>query len=370
MIERIKSARMIIAGGGTGGHLFPAIAVAEEFLRRSEQNEVLFVGTAAGLEARILPRMGYRLETIEVAGLKGKGLWKVLAGLKRIPGSIIKSRGIIKEFKPQVVLGVGGYASGPTVLAAHLMGIPTAIAEQNASPGMANAILGRFANRIFVSFEETKVWFPIRRVIHTGNPVRTGFLEEVEERSTEEKPFTLLIFGGSQGASGVNRAVAAALPYLEDLKGSMRIIHQTGSADLEWVKEEYAKRRMDVEVQPFIDDMARVFRIADLLVCRAGATTIAEITAMGKAAILIPYPHAAGDHQVLNAKALVKRGAAEMIEERDLTGESLAMHIRDLYHDPERLKSVAENSKKMGKPDASRVIVDRCMEIIRWEKVS
>ena len=364
MTERTET-KLLIAGGGTGGHIFPAIALAEEFLKRAEGNQVLFVGTERGLESKILPSRGYRLETINVSGLKGKGFWNGLAALKRIPGSMAQSRSIIKEFEPNVVLGVGGYASGPTVFAAQFMGVPTAITEQNASPGMANTILGRFVNRIFVSFEETKVWFPIRRVLFTGNPVRSGFVSSVPKHRVGDEPFTVLVFGGSQGASAINHAVVAALPYLSDLKGSIRIIHQTGTAELEEVARGYHDQGMDAEILPFIDDMSAAYEKADLLVCRAGATSIAEITAMGKAALLIPFPHAAGDHQVLNARALVKQGAAEMLEQKDCTGESLAMHIRDLYGDPNRLKTMETASKAMGNPDAAKVIVDRCLEIAR-----
>ncbi len=364
MTERTGT-KLLIAGGGTGGHVFPAIALAEEFLKRAEGNQVLFVGTERGLESKILPSLGYRLATINVTGLKGKGLWSGLGALKRIPGSMAQSRSIIKEFEPNVVLGVGGYASGPTVLAAQLMGVPTAITEQNATPGMANTILGRFVNRIFVSFEETKVWFPIRRVLFTGNPVRSGFLRSVRQDRAGDEPFRVLIFGGSQGASAINHAVMAALPYLADLKGSISIIHQTGTAELEEVTRAYRDQGMDAEILPFIDDMSAAYEKADLLVCRAGATSIAEITAMGKAALLIPFPHAAGDHQVLNGRALVKQGAAEMLEQKDCTGELLALHIGDLYRDPDRVNAMEAASKAMGNPDAAQVIIDRCLEIAR-----
>ncbi|MDD5475858.1 MAG: undecaprenyldiphospho-muramoylpentapeptide beta-N-acetylglucosaminyltransferase [Syntrophales bacterium] len=355
--------KIIIAGGGTGGHVFPALALADEFLRCSEGNEVLFVGSERGLEAKIMPERGYNLRTISIAGVKGKGLFGSLRGLARIPRSMVQSWLIIREFRPGLVLGVGGYASGPVVMAAHLMGIKTAIAEQNAAPGLANNILGRFANRIFVSFEETKDWFPIRRVIHTGNPVRYGFVTSAAGEKRDEKLFTILVFGGSQGASGINRLVLEAVPHLLDLKGCLRIIHQTGEAEGGKVAEFYKESGINAEVHSFIDDMPGAYGLADLLVCRAGATSIAEITAAGKAAILIPYPHAAGDHQVLNARVLVNRGAAEMIEEKNCTGEVLSSRLRDLYGNPEKLRDMEKASKALGNPDAAGKIVDYCLEL-------
>lgn len=365
MIRAGLSVKIIIAGGGTGGHVFPALAVAEELLRRDEGHEVLFIGTRRGLEAKILPSRGFNLKTIDVVGLKGKGFFGSLGGFSRVPGSMGQSRSIIKEFKPRLVLGVGGYASGPAVMTAHLMGIRTAIAEQNAQPGFTNTVLGKFANRIFVSFEETKTWFPIRRVIHTGNPVRAGFFEAPESRPAGDGIFTILVFGGSQGASAINRIMTEALPRLADLKQAFRIIHQTGGADFEKVAAAYSASGMSAEVHPFIDDMPSRFGTADLLVCRAGATSIAEITAAGKASLLIPYPHAAGNHQVLNARALVKRGAAEMIEEKDCTGEILAARIRALCGDSVKLQSMKEASKALGRPLAARAIVDHCLEMAR-----
>lgn len=365
MKNRDLSVKLIIAGGGTGGHVFPALAVAEELLRRDEGHEVLFIGARHGLEAKILPSRGFNLKTIDVVGLKGKGFFGSLGGFSRIPWSMGQSRSIIKEFKPHLVLGVGGYASGPAVMTAHFMGIRTAIAEQNAEPGFTNTVLGKFANRIFVSFEETKAWFPIRRVIYTGNPVRAGFFEVPESRHGGNGLFTILVFGGSQGASAINRIMMDALSLLGDLKQAVRIVHQTGETDFKKVAAAYEASGMNAEVRPFIDDMPSLFGTANLLVCRAGATSIAEITASGKAAILIPYPHAVGNHQVLNAGALVKRGAAEMIEEKDCTGEVMASRIKALYGDRAKLQSMEEASKALGRPLAARTIVDHCLELVR-----
>ncbi|MCK9230715.1 MAG: undecaprenyldiphospho-muramoylpentapeptide beta-N-acetylglucosaminyltransferase [Syntrophales bacterium] len=356
--------KIIIAGGGTGGHVFPALAIAEELLRRDEGHQVLFIGTRRGLEAKIVPSRGFDLKVIDVVGLKGKGFLGSLGGLSRIPRSMGQSRSIIKEFKPDLVLGVGGYASGPAVMTAHFMGIRTAIAEQNAEPGFTNAVLGKFTNRIFVSFEDTRQWFPIMRVVYTGNPVRAGFFEARESRLKEKGIFTILVFGGSQGASAINRIMTEALPFLQDLKQAVGIIHQAGVKDVKSVAAAYETSGMNAEVHQFIDDMPSLFRTADLLVCRAGATSIAEITAAGKAAILIPYPYAAGNHQALNAGFLVRRGAAEMIEEKDCTGEILASRIRTLYGNRAKLQAMEEASKALGRPLAARTIVDHCLEMI------
>ena len=360
--------KILIAGGGTGGHLFPGVAIAEEFRRRNEANKVLFIGTKRGLEARVLPQIGFALETLEVEGIKGRGIARSLSALMKIPRSLIQSRRIIRGFEPDVVIGVGGYASGPAVLAARFMGVPTAIAEQNAIPGETNKILGRFADRIFVSFPETTRSFRPDRIRVTGNPIRAAITgAQRRERKTGE-PFGLLIFGGSQGAHRINLAVLEALPHLGDLKGKIRIIHQTGKDDLEMVKKEYSNQAVEANVLPFITDMASAYGQADLLVCRAGATSIAEITASGKAALFIPFPFAVNDHQTKNAELLVNRGAAEMIPERDLTGESLSGIIRRLAGEPGKIEEMERNAAGLGNARAAADIVDECMALVQSTK--
>ena len=356
--------KVIIAGGGTGGHLFPGIALAEEFLKRDQGSEVLFVGTRRGIEARILGELGYRLATLDVEGIKGRGFGKALAALLKIPRSMIRSWAIIREFRPDIVIGVGGYASGPAVLAAYLMGLPTVVAEQNALPGLTNRILGRITDRIFLSFAETGRWFSKRKCIVSGNPVRMSFLKGKDDATKQEgAPFTLLVFGGSQGARTVNGAMIEALASLKDLKNSFRVIHQTGPEQLDSATRAYRDQGIDAEVSPFIMDMAGAYRKADLLICRAGATSIAEITAGGKAAILIPYPHAAGDHQTRNAEVLAKAGAAVMIAEKDLSGPLLAETIKRLYHHPGLIGEMAAKSTALGHPHAAAEIVDACLEL-------
>jgi len=356
--------KMVIAGGGTGGHLFPGVAVAEEFLKRESNNRVLFIGTERGLEARILKDLGFELRLITAEGIKGRGL-RSLAAIAKIPRGLIESFGILRDFSPDVVIGVGGYASGPAVLAAWLMGIPTAIAEQNALPGVTNRILAKFVRRVFVSFEESLRWMPPGKTVVSGNPIRQGFFGAGSDDSRREGRFTILVFGGSQGAHRINEAMREAMPHLEVMKDHLRFVHQTGEKDFRDVESAYRERGMDAVVHPFIRDMASAYRAADLLICRAGATSIAEITACGKAAVFIPFPFAVNDHQTGNARVLVEAGAAEMIAERDLDGLRLADVIVRLSADPARLRAMEEKSRSLGNPRAAADIVDACIEMTK-----
>jgi len=359
-----KNIRVIIAGGGTGGHLFPGVAIAEEFMRRNSETRVLFVGTERGLEARVLKDIGLPLETIDVAGIRGKGIMESVRGVWKIPRSMLQSYTIIKQFDPRIVIGVGGYASGPVVMMARMTGKKTAIAEQNALPGVTNKILGKIVDRIFLTFADTTGVFPADKVLISGNPVRSSFLSESrEDTERDARTLTLLIYGGSQGAAGINRAVVEGLPYLHDVRDSLRIIHQTGTHDLDMVHDAYAAHGISGDVVPFIHDMASVYSEADLLVCRAGATTIAEITVSGKAAVLIPFPYAVGDHQTLNARVLVDAGAALMIREQDLSGEKLAVIIKDLLCDRGRIREMEARSRRLGNAHAAADIVDECMKL-------
>lgn len=359
---------MIIAGGGTGGHLFPGIAIAEEFLGRDPAHRILFIGTERGLEKRILSELGYPLRTLNVEGLQGRGPRRILASLLKIPGSLLASFRILRSFQPAVVVGVGGYASGPAVLAARLMGLKTAIAEQNTFPGLTNRILGRFVHRIFVTFPASLNWFPDGRARVTGNPIRAAFLMEPAKTGARDPRFTLLISGGSQGAHAINRIVMEALAGLEHLKDRIRFIHQTGEKDRETVARAYRERGFAAEVSPFIADMAAAYRQADLLLCRAGATSIAEITAGGKAAVLIPFPFAVNDHQTQNAELLVRAGAAEMIPERELDGRRLAAAIERLCLHPEQIRQMETASAALGNVHAAAAIVDGCLELVEDRK--
>ena len=357
--------RLLIAGGGTGGHLFPAVAIAEEFLRRDSSNSVLFIGTERGLENRVLGAYGYPLRTMQVEGIRGRGAVKSLMSLSRIPRGMMQARSIIRDFAPHVVLGVGGYASGPAVMTACLMGIPTAIAEQNALPGCTNRILGRFVQSIFLAFPDGEGVFPARKVVVTGNPVRREIWEDSETTGEDREMLRLLIFGGSQGASTINRVVTESLHHLEDLKEGLMFLHQTGEGEYAGVSKAYLDRGLDAAVTPFISDMASAYRWADLVICRAGATSIAEITAAGKASILIPFPFAVGNHQVLNARVLHDAGAATMILEDDLSGHGLAGLLRSFHGDRKMIRKMARQSKKLGRKKAAADIVDGCLALQR-----
>lgn len=356
--------RIVIAGGGTGGHLFPGIAIAEEFLKRDNKTQVAFIGTERGIENRLLGQLGYELRKIDIEGVKGRGMKALVKVIYQIPKSLWQSRRILKQFRPDMVVGVGGYASGPAVLTAHYMNIPTAIAEQNAVPGATNKILGSFADRIFVTYEQTGEYFPQKKVIFSGNPVRAS-LSSKGTRTKKEKDYRqLLIFGGSQGAESINNCVMDMLPLLQNVRDQVRILHQTGTRQLEDVKKAYEKFGIQAEVTSFIVKMAEAYDDADLIICRAGATSLAEITAAGKAAILIPYPWAANDHQTRNAEALESGGAAVVIPERELSGARLFNAVDTLLRDPVTLRQMEENSLRMSRIDAAATIVDACIALM------
>jgi UDP-N-acetylglucosamine--N-acetylmuramyl-(pentapeptide) pyrophosphoryl-undecaprenol N-acetylglucosamine transferase len=366
--------RLLIAGGGTGGHLFPGIAIAREFMARNAQNAVLFVSTGNPFERKALSRAGFPLETVSVAGIKGRGIWQKLKSLALIPLGIVQSGWIIKSFKPDLVLGVGSYAAGPVVLTAWMAGIPVVLHEQNILPGITNRALARFARRIYVSFENTAGRFDTTKVRLTGNPVRREILSPAaaEDREDDRRPdrasvLNILIAGGSQGAHAINMAVVAALPLVQQ-KERLRIVHQTGAADEDHVRAAYAAQGVNAVVGAFFDDMDRRYRQADLIICRAGATTVAEITAVGKAAIFIPFPFAADDHQKLNAEALAAKGAAEMIEEKHLAPADLAERIDRFANDRLALDRMADQARKLGRPEAARLIVDDCYEQIKKQR--
>lgn len=353
--------RLLLAGGGTGGHLFPAVALAQRLLETDPEAKVLFVGTRRGIEARVLPGLGLPLETIEIRGLVGQGLWGKVRLVPCLVKSLRQSSRILDRFRPDVVLGVGGYASGPVLLAAHFKKRPLVIHEQNAWPGLTNRLLARWAERVFLSFGEADRAFNRGRTMLTGNPLRRG-MEECPPVG-RGKP-TLLVFGGSRGARAINRAVVEALPLLADFRGRLDIVHQTGVDDLETVREGYRRAGWpDTDVVPFIDDMAAAYARAHLVVCRAGATTIAELTACGRPAIMIPYPYAAADHQTANARALTRKGAGLCLPQGDLTGERLARLAGDLLKDRDRLRSMAGVALSLARRGAADVILNECRRI-------
>lgn len=353
--------RVILAGGGTGGHLFPGLAVAREFQRRDSMAEILFVGTEQGIESKVLPREGFKLETLPVKGLKGRGMRGLLDALWGVPAGVFRSLSIIRNFRPELVIGLGGYASGPLVVAGKLRGLRCAIMEQNLRPGFTNKFLARVVDRVFTSYRESTVYFPRAKVIESGNPVRWRKLPRVEKSSK----FVLLIFGGSAGARRINFAVVDALKQLTDRAPELGLIHQTGSADFAAIEQGYGNLPFEAEVLPFIDPMDEAYARADLVLCRAGATTVAELTAFGKPAILVPYPYAIYDHQRWNAEALRDRQAAEMILDRDLSGEVLARRIRAYLADRSQVERMAVAARAMGRPEAAARVVDECYRLMR-----
>ena len=361
--------RCVIAGGGTGGHLFPGMAIAEAFLEREEGNEVLFIGTERGIEARVLRGGKYPLKMIQARPIKGRSLVGKLKALWSLPSAVSEALSILKDFQPQIVLGIGGYASGPTLLAAFFLGMKRAIHEQNVVPGMTNRILKWFSQRIFVSFEETKKYFPEKETFVTGNPIREEILSCLsggrrETEKTREDRFTLLIFGGSAGAHRINEAMMEALDSLKEIWPSLRFIHQTGREDLDFVSKGYQEKGLDALVRPFFEDMATYYQMADLVICRSGASTVCELAVCGKAAILIPYPYAAHQHQLINAKKLVELGAARMIEDGALGGPLLAQTILRLYSHPEEREGMEEKIRRVGRPRAAEEIVDQCYALV------
>jgi UDP-N-acetylglucosamine--N-acetylmuramyl-(pentapeptide) pyrophosphoryl-undecaprenol N-acetylglucosamine transferase len=346
---------VIIAGGGTGGHLFPGIAVAREIQRRIPGSRILFVGAEQGIETRIVPKEGFELRTLPVGGIKGLGLVRQFRNLIGMLSGVFKARQILRQFKPDVVIGVGGYVSFPLLSAATLGGYPRIIMEQNAIPGLANRVLGRWVNFAAVTDPRTKSYFGKRAVV-TGNPIRPEF--KSIPAKVHSAPYTILIFGGSQGAQSINRAVIEALDNLVDWKNRLKFVHQTGERQLDEVKRAYSAKGFDADVRTFFNDFHEQYAAADLIVSRSGATTVAEIKAAGRAAILIPFPFAADDHQTKNAQAMSEENAAILISNSDLNGKRLADAIRGLIGDPKRLAEIERNARRVAILDAETRIVD------------
>jgi UDP-N-acetylglucosamine--N-acetylmuramyl-(pentapeptide) pyrophosphoryl-undecaprenol N-acetylglucosamine transferase len=343
--------RAILAGGGTGGHVIPALAIAQELQKRYGA-EVLFIGTARGIENRLVPAAGFPLKLVQVGALKNVSIATRLKTSLDLPRAVLHARRILAEFKPDIVIGVGGYASGPAMLAAVLKRIPTLAFEPNVVPGFANRMVARFVSGAAVHFEETKKFF--RRAQVTGVPVRQAFLD-LPQKAAGTTP-TLLVFGGSQGAHAINQAVMEAVPTLRERIPGIHIIHQTGERDFEAAKTACATLGAAIEAHRFIDDMPARFAQADLLLCRSGASTVAEITAAAKPAIFVPFPEAADDHQKRNAEALERAGAALMLDQSNLTPASLADAVISLFYDRTRLQNMAQAARKLAHPDAAHEI--------------
>lgn len=354
---------VVVAGGGTGGHLFPGIAVAGVFSSRSNGSRILFVGAGRPLEKEALARAGFDQRVIAIEGIKGRGPWAKMRAMLKIPGAIWHSLGILSDTQADLVVGLGGYSAGPVALAAWLKGIPIVLCEQNSVPGVTNRMLIPLAKRIYVSFDDTRRTSGLAKKRFTGNPIRQAILDARNLPAGQKDRFSVLVVGGSQGAHAINLAFMEALPHLKQ-KGRMRIVHQTGEADLNEVAAGYRAAGVDAEVKAFFHDMASRYHAADLVVCRAGATTVAELTAMGKAALFIPFPFATDDHQAHNAQRLVDQGAAMLVRESDLSGPWLAGQLDALAVAPQRLARMADCARALGKPNAAQAIVDDCYQLL------
>ncbi len=360
--------KIVIAAGGTGGHLYPAVALAREFLRQDPATTVLFIGTKRGIEGRILPHEGFELQTITALPVMGRGLLKALVGLWSLPVGLRQSIKLLRSRGAELVIGVGGYMSPPVLIAAWLLRVPRVILEPNAYPGMANRAIAPLMGIVFLAFASAVPYFPRAKVRVVGTPIRRAFTEAapggVVGTGAANGGKTLLIFGGSQGARAINEAVMGALPRLRALQPGLSIIHQTGEADHARVKEAYDAAGVRAEVAPFLFNMPVVLRKADLVVSRAGAVTVAELTACGKASILVPLPQAIHQHQLRNAEVLQEAGAAVLLPQGELTGDRLAEAVEGLLHDEHRLHDMGAKSRALGRTDSADVIVTECRALV------
>jgi len=349
--------RLVITGGGTGGHVFPGVAIAEE-MDALCRLRCLWIGTGRPVGKKALEQKDWGYKILHVRPLKGGGAVNILQSLVHLPLAIMKAAAVLKRFKPDVVLGVGGYVSGPVLAAARILRIPTAIHEQNLLPGLANKMAAKFVDRVFISFEASRPYFSNKSIECAGNPVRKDILEQAASPTDEpgNGSVHILVLGGSQGASGLNRLVSSALKILFQSGQKFSVIHQTGVQDFQEMQAFYKDAGMDVAVNEFINEMGIAYSWADLIICRAGATTLAEITAVGKPVICIPYPHSADGHQGLNARAIYEAGAGLYFEEGDVGAVRLASEIEKLMSSPETLADMTVNARKLGRPEAAAMI--------------
>jgi UDP-N-acetylglucosamine--N-acetylmuramyl-(pentapeptide) pyrophosphoryl-undecaprenol N-acetylglucosamine transferase len=354
---------VVIAGGGTGGHLFPGLAVAREILRRRPDALVTFAGTRRGLEARVVPAQGFQIDFLRSGGLKGKSLFKLARGVMTLPASGLDAWRIIWRRRPRLVIGLGGYSSGPVVAAAIARKVPTLVLEQNAVPGLTNRLLGRMVSMAAVTYPVTLPYFHGKGFV-SGNPVRPEFVVAGPMPEQPGQTMRLLVFGGSQGAHAITVAMTEAAPLLAGSGVAADITHQTGPADAEMVREAYRKAGVRVRVEPFIDQMAGEMKAADLVLCRSGATTLAEVTASARPSILVPLPGSTDDHQRKNAQQMSAAGAAEVIEQSTLTGSLLAGRLVALARDPARRRAMSKAAWGLARPEAAKLIVERALELI------
>jgi UDP-N-acetylglucosamine--N-acetylmuramyl-(pentapeptide) pyrophosphoryl-undecaprenol N-acetylglucosamine transferase len=354
--------KLLIAGGGTGGHVFPALAIAREWMSRGSEREVVLVGTQRGIEMKLVPQAGLPLETLRVAGLKGKGGATLVKNLAMLGPGLADALRVLRKHKPVAAFGVGGYAAGPMMLATWMNGVPNVIFEPNAEPGFTNRVLAKISKRIAAGYDVSAGAWGAKAVV-TGCPVRPEFFGIAPR--TLQKPFRLLITGGSQGALAINRAVIDTMDRLAARKSELSIVHQTGERDYNAVRTAYARREFPAEVVPFLSNMAERFAWADLIVCRAGAITAAEIAASGRAAIFIPFGHATDSHQLRNAQEMARAGAGRVIPEPELTPERLSSEIFSLLDQPGEIERQSYAARSLARPNAARDIVNMIEEVAR-----
>jgi UDP-N-acetylglucosamine--N-acetylmuramyl-(pentapeptide) pyrophosphoryl-undecaprenol N-acetylglucosamine transferase len=350
---------MLVAAGGTGGHLYPALAVARTLKEREPEAEVIFSGTRRGLEGRIVPAAGFPLELVRVEPLRGGTVFRKLRGVLSLPAALLDAYRLLKRTRPRVVMGVGGYVSGPLLAVAGLWGVPTLILEPNATPGLANRWLAPFVDAAALSWEETRRYFGSKGFV-SGNPVREEIARVPQRRP--DRNLRILVFGGSQGSRVLNQGMVAGLPHLVAVRERLQITHQTGDRELESVRAAYHRAGFPARIEPYLEAMDREYAECDLVISRAGATTCAEITAVGRPSILIPLP-LAGGHQQDNAEMMVREGAAKMLLQRELTGERLAQTILELLEEPDTRRAMADRARSLARPEATRIIVDRILEL-------
>lgn len=357
--------RLLIAAGGTGGHLYPGLAVLEALKARTDV-DALFVGTERGIEARVLPALGHSLTLVDVSPLNGVRGKALVSAMGKLPGAAVACARILARFRPHAVLGVGGYASGPVMAMAILARVPTAVVEPNAIPGLTHRWVGRFVDRAYVTYEETVRYFGKDRARVFGTPVRKVFLEAARQtRDGRTGRLHVLVTGGSQGARALNRVVPGAVAKLRASGMDFTVTHQTGPLDQETVAKEYIARGIDAEVVGYITNLAEAMARADLVVCRAGAGTVAELCVVGRPALFVPLPTAADDHQTKNAQAMAARGAAECLAQRDLTEASLAERLERLLIEPDRLRTMGERARSLGRADAADKVAEDLLALLR-----
>ncbi len=363
--EQMKPIRLLLTGGGTGGHLFPAVATAENLGSRAPGSRILFIGTKRKLDRIYLEQSGFSVKTIHSYGVKGKKIPALIKALAVLPVSFLEACYHLLRFRPHVVCGVGGYVTGPVVAAAWLLRIPTLIHEQNSVPGLANRKLGPLADKICISLPQSENYFPAGKTVLTGNPVRRRILEVAASEDSGDEGLTLLILGGSQGAHGINTLMVEVLSSGREDLPNVRVIHQTGKNDEKMVIQAYRKTGLDARVAAFFNDMAEVYRQADLVVSRAGATTLAELAVLGKPVILIPYPFAADNHQQINGSWYAENGGAVLLAERGLTARELRATLKEILTNPDKLRQMSRGMRKLSMPDAADRIVDICLTLVK-----